>query len=175
MKKEDKIQNLMKKIENLKKSDMVDLSSKEDLGIAVMNLVSLEEHLFFTYEKTKDEKTLELLNEVREMRKKYMAEIVKNPKGEVWCISKHLLSAAMRFMEVGTKMLNDGKKEKAGELFDKSYGLWNIFWGLNLDFINIKDVQKEDNAEINLGKGKKASVFNSLDKVLKKVLDCCRE
>ena len=71
----------------------------------MMNLISIEEHLFFTYNKTGDKKYLGLLKEVREGRKKYLAQIVKNPKGELWCISKHLLSASMRLMEVGTKKL----------------------------------------------------------------------
>ena len=37
----DKFSELMKKIERMKKSGEVDLSTEEDLSIAVMNLVSL--------------------------------------------------------------------------------------------------------------------------------------
>ena len=46
------LKKLLQKIENLKKSGTVDLSTEEDLSIAIMNLVSLEEHFFFTGEKT---------------------------------------------------------------------------------------------------------------------------
>ena len=177
MEQENQIRNLIEKIEKFKTSDKIDLSSKEDLAIAVMNLISLEEHFFFTYNKTGKDSYLQLLNEIRQMRKKYLAEIVKNPEGEIWCISKHLLASAMRFMEVGTKFLNEGKQKEAKDLFEKANSLWNIFWGLNLNLLDIKDVAKEsgDKQEIVLEKGKKASVFDALNNVVKKILDCCRE
>lgn len=165
---EEKISELLKKVENFKTADKIDLSSKEDLAIAVMNLISIEEHLFFTYGKTNKEKYLELLNEVRQMRKKYLAEIVKNPEGEIWCISKHLLASTMRLMEVGTKMLNDDKKDEAKDLFEKALTLWNIFWGLNLNLLDVKDVAFND-------EDKKVSVFETLNKIIKKILDCCKE
>ncbi|MCX6731679.1 MAG: hypothetical protein NTX55_01690 [Candidatus Parcubacteria bacterium] len=168
-------EELLKKIKNFKEADKIDLSSKEDLAIAAMNLISIEEHLFFTYGKTNKEKYLELLNEVRQMRKKYLAEIVKNPEGEIWCISKHLLASIMRLMEVGTKMLNDGKKDEAKDLFEKALNLWNIFWGLNLNLLDVKDVALDDGKEIKLEKNKKVSVFETLGKIVNKILDCCRE
>src|SRR3990167_10471087 len=95
--------SLMKKVEEVIKRKDLDLSAGEDLSIGVMNLISIEEHLFFTFNKTKDKKYLELLNEVRKMRTELLKEIIKDYEGEVWCISKHLLAASMRVMEVGTK------------------------------------------------------------------------
>jgi len=177
MEEKEQIKKLLEKVEGLKKQDKFDLSSKEDLAIAVMNLISIEEHLFFTYGKTNKEKYLELLNEVRQMRKKYLAEIVKNPEGEIWCISKHLLASTMRLMEVGTKMLNEDKKDEAKDLFEKALTLWNIFWGLNLNLLDVKDVapNSEEEKEIKLEKNKKASIFESLNKIVQKILDCCRE
>jgi len=47
----------------------MDLSRDQDLVIAIMNLVSIEEHFFFTAEKTGDKKYYDLLSETREMRK----------------------------------------------------------------------------------------------------------
>jgi hypothetical protein len=157
----------------------------------------MEEHFFFTYNKTKDEKYLDLLNQTREIRKNLLKEIVKNPQGEVWCISKHLLATTMRLMEVGTKKLSDGEIDKAKDLFDKSYFFWNLFWGLNLGIINIKDIdnpdenlkqskpQKEEtqtakDEEINLlnddnSQNKKLSVFSKLGKMIEEILDCCKE
>ena len=83
----------------------------------------------------------------------------------------------MRLMEVGTKKLNEGEEKEAKELFEKSYDLWNIFWGLNLGLIEAKDVLAEEDKkeEIKLGEGKKVSVFAKLGDVIQKVLDCCRE
>ena len=42
-----KIEELLKKVEESKKGKL-DLSSDEDLSIAVMNLISIEEHFFFS-------------------------------------------------------------------------------------------------------------------------------
>ena len=47
------IDEFMKKIDSLKDKAGVDLSTAEDLSMAVMNLISLEEHFFFTGVKTK--------------------------------------------------------------------------------------------------------------------------
>jgi hypothetical protein len=168
---------LLKKVKSFSEADKVDLSSKEDLGIAVMNLIAIEEHLFYTYEKTKKQQYLDLLNEARQMRKKYLAEIVKQPEGEIWCTSKHLMAASMRLIEVGTKKLGEGDKGKAKELFDNAYGLWNMFWGLNLGLLDIKDVKRseKEEEEIKFDESGKTSIFDKLGKIVNKILDCCRE
>jgi len=184
--KEEQFNQVIDKIKRLKEGENpLDLSSKEDLAIGIMNLISLEEHFFFTYNKTKDGKYLDLLNEMRNIRKELLKEIVKNPEGEVWCISKHLLAASMRLMEVGTKKLSDGDKDKAEELFKKSYTLWNIFWGLNLGLIQVQDIKTEDNdpkeePSVKLindktDKKTKLSVWGKLGEMIQEVLDCCKE
>jgi len=174
-----KVTDLFNKIKKLKEEgNALDLSSKEDLGIAVMNLISMEEHFFFTYEKTKDKKYLDLLNKTRDSRKELLAKIVKNPDGEIWCISKHLLSASMRLMEVGTKKLGNKKEKEARDLFDKAYALWDIFWGLNLNLIDVKDVRQRNEEETNnieIAKGKKFNVFDKLGGIIKSIMDCCKE
>lgn len=179
---EQKYSEILKKIEKLKEGkNPLDLSSKEDLAIGIMNLISIEEHLFYTYNKTQNEKYLELLNEVREMRKSLLKEIIKDYEGEGWCISKHLLASAMRLMETGTKKLSDGQKKEAEELFKKSYDLWNMFWGINLDILSIKDI-KASKKEISFISDdpspiekKKESVFSKLENIIKSILDCCKE
>ena len=176
---EQKVADLFNKIKKLKEEgNALDLSSKEDLGIAIMNLISMEEHLLFTYEKTKDEKYLDLLNKVRNSRKELLKKIVKNPDGEIWCISKHLLATSMRLMEVGTKKLGNKEEKEAKDLFDKAYALWNIFWGLNLNLIDVKDVKQRDDEETNnivTEKGKKFNVFDKLSGIIKSIMDCCKE
>ena len=72
-----KTENFVKKINEIKLKDSLDISAWEDLSIGLMNLVSLEEHCFFSYVKTQDEKFLEMLNIVRELRKKLFVLIVK--------------------------------------------------------------------------------------------------
>ena len=41
------LEELVKKADNAKKANPLDLSSDQDLSIALMNLISLEEHFFF--------------------------------------------------------------------------------------------------------------------------------
>src|SRR3989339_1916830 len=96
------IDSLVKKIAEMKKGS-VDLSRDEDLSIAIMNLISLEEHFYFTAIKTNNQKYLEMLDSIRKLRIEMLKKIVVNPEGEEWCISKHLLASSMRLIEVGTK------------------------------------------------------------------------
>lgn len=65
MNKQIEINKLLEKVEKLKKEHKLDLSSGEDLSIAIMNLVSLEEHFFFTGAKTGKEKYYDLLGKDR--------------------------------------------------------------------------------------------------------------
>ena len=106
-------QTLIKKVERVVNKHELDLSSGEDLSVGVMNLIAIEEHLFFTAQKTGKKKYLDLLNEIRLMRTSLLKRIIKNYEGEEWCIGKHLLSASMRIMEVGTKELKKGNKNEA--------------------------------------------------------------
>ncbi|MBI4693610.1 MAG: hypothetical protein HY749_06285 [Gammaproteobacteria bacterium] len=123
---------LVAEVEGLKTRGALDLSSDEDLTVALMNLVSIEEHLFFTGAKTGKTRYYDLLEEVREMRKDLLKQVVVDYEGEVWCISKHLLAASMRLIEVGTKQLSLGRKAEAEDLFEKAYALYSLFWGVNL-------------------------------------------
>src|SRR5574344_1886003 len=127
MEENQKLNELIEKYDQMKKQDKMDLSSDQDLTIAIMNLVGIEEHFFFSGAKTGKTEYYDLINEVREMRKSLLKRIIKEYEGEVWCISKHLLAASYRLMEVGTKQLSQGKKEDAYELFDKAYKLYSLF------------------------------------------------
>lgn len=170
-----KVSEFLQKVQDAKKESKVDLSSGEDLSIAVMNLVSLEEHFFFTAEKTGKGKYLDLLSKVRNMRKSLLAKIVKEPEGEVWCISKHLLATSMRLVEVGTKYLSEGKEKEAEDLFGKAYELYNIFWGINLKLIDIGDVKKIEDDKLNSEDTGKTNFLGKLGNIIKKLVDCCIE
>ena len=164
--------SLLQKVEKVVQQKELDLSSGEDLSIGIMNLISIEEHLFFTSQKTKSKKYLELLNEVRKMRTELLKEIIKDYEGEVWCISKHLLAASMRVMEVGTKELKKDNKEKAWNLFEKSYQLYSLFWGLNLGVVKTPEIK---NAKMSNELASGASIFDKLGGLVQKAIDCCRE
>lgn len=170
-----KMEVLAAKIRALKTEGKVDLSSEEDLSLAIMNLVSLEEHFFFTAEKTGKENYFDLLNETRELRKKLLAKMMPENEGETWCISKHLLAASMRLMEVGTKALGDGKRKEAEELFDHAYRVYSLFWGLRLKLINVGDVKKVSDDALNVHDKEGMKKPWTLENIVEKLVDCCDE
>ncbi len=177
----NELKSFMDKVKKIEKGEKLDLSSGEDLSIGIMNLISIEEHLFFSGGKTGDTKYFDLLDEVRKMRVELLKQIIKEYSGEVWCISKHLLAASMRVMEVGTKALKNNEKEKAYDLFEKSYHLYNLFWALNLGLTKTSSLKKNHIAEqgketpISYTDTKGTSFLGKMSQMIGKVLDCCRE
>ena len=148
MKKIETVKEFVEKIDAKKKANPKDLSSDQDLTIAIMNLISIEEHLIFSGAKTEKTAFYDLIEEIRETRKQLMQKVIPAYEGEVWCISKHLLASSMRLMEVGTKQQSMGNKKQAYDLFNKAYDLYSLFWGLNMNMINLDDVKwLEDKAE----------------------------
>jgi hypothetical protein len=189
----ESVEGFMDKVKRFKEEgNALDLSSKEDLGIGIMNLISLEEHFQFSFEKTRDDKFLELLKSVRDIRKDLLAKVVTDQKGEVWCISKHLLAASMRLSEVGTKALGQGKDTEAKEYFDKAYSLWNLFWGMNLELLDIKDTASTASSDVEVmlplqqetktlspdptkPAEQHSKLFGKLGSVIEDIMNCCRE
>jgi hypothetical protein len=169
------LDDMIKKFDDLKKDNKLDLSSDQDLSIAIMNLVSIEEHFFFTGAKTGDAKYYDLLGEVREMRKELLKKIITEYEGEVWCISKHLLAASYRLMEVGTKAQGRGKKEEAKDMFQKAYDLYSLFWGLNMKLIGTDEIKKIDDEALNNKDTEKKGFAGKIGALVKKVVDCCLE
>ena len=141
MKKIENVKEYVEKIDSSKKVNPKDLSSDQDLTIGIMNLISIEEHLMFSGAKTGKSSYYDLIEQIRETRKQLMQKVIPEYEGEVWCISKHLLSASMRLMEVGTKQQSLGHKKEAYKLFDQSYELYCLFWGLNMKLLNMEDVK----------------------------------
>ena len=156
---EKEIQGWMEKVNGKE----FDLSKQEDLSIALMNLVSLEEHFYFSAMKTGNKAYLDMLNSVRTLRKTLLKKIVKNPKGEEWCISKHLLASSMRLIEVGTKELQENEKE-AEIYFKSAFELYSLFFAINLNIIEVKEIKEE-----------KSSFKRKISDIVKKIVDCCKE
>jgi len=165
---EQQLQDILKKIETLKTKGEIDLSAQEDLSIAVMNLVSLEEHFFFTGVKTKNDDYFDLLNTVRSVRTALLQKLIDKRihEGETWCISKHLLAATMRLIEVGTKLNSAGKKVEAKEIFMHAHKLYTLFWALRLKLIDIAGLKKVASEE------KKPWTMQD---ILDRLVDCCDE
>jgi hypothetical protein len=169
------LNELIEKVDSMKKQDKMDLSADQDLSIAIMNLVSIEEHFFFTGAKLGKPEYFDLLQEVRKMRGDLLRKIIKEYEGEVWCISKHLLAASMRLMEVGTKQQGMGKKEEAQELFQKAYDLYSLFWGINMKVIDTNDIKNIDEGALDNKDVEKKGFMGKLGELVKKAVDCCIE
>ncbi len=169
------VNELIEKVDNMKKQDKMDLSSDQDLSIAIMNLVSIEEHFFFTGAKTGKPEYYDLLQEVRQMRGELLRKIIKDYEGEVWCISKHLLAASMRLMEVGTKQHKLGNRDEAQELFQKAYDLYSLFWGINMKIVATDDVKKIDENALNTHDKGRGGFMGKLGELVRKAIDCCIE
>lgn len=170
-----RVDAFIRKAQDAKKQDNLDLSADEDLTIAIMNLVSIEEHFFFTAAKTGKDEYLDLLKKVRETRKELLKKIITDYEGEMWCISKHLLAASMRIMEVGTKQLGIGKTAEAKDLFAKSYQMYALFWGLQTRIIGADDVRAIDAQAINRHDKKPAGFAEKLGELVRKAINCCIE
>lgn len=169
------INEFIEKVEESKKKDKFDLSSDQDLSIAIMNLVSIEEHFFFTGAKTGKKKYFDLIDEARKIRKDLLKKLIKDYEGEVWCLSKHLLAASMRLYEVGTKELAVGRKKNAYDLFEKSFELYSLFWGLSLKQIDAENIKKIDDRALSKEDTTKSGFVGKLKELVKKVVDCCIE
>ncbi|MDY6407947.1 MAG: hypothetical protein SPL08_04540 [Pseudomonadota bacterium] len=141
MKKAENVKEFVERVDASKKLNPKDLSSDQDLTIAIMNLISIEEHLMFSGAKTGKNSFFDMIRDIREMRKNLMLKIIPAYEGEVWCISKHLLATSMRLMEVGTKQQSMNNTEEAYKLFNQAYDLYCLFWGLNMNLIDTKDVK----------------------------------
>lgn len=174
MEQKEEIEKLIKKATESKKGK-IDLSSDEDLSIAIMNLVSIEEHFYFTGAKTNKTEYFDLLQKAREIRGELMKKIVKEPEGEIWCLSKHLLAASMRLIEVGTKYDKQGKKKEAYDLYNKAFELYSLFWGLNLKAIDIGSVKKIGENQLDINDKQKTTILGKLKELVKKAVDCCIE
>ncbi len=154
------LNELLRKAAEAKKSG-TDLSTEEDLSIAVMHLISLEEHFFFTAEKTGKREYFDLLDETRNMRKELLAKMIERTEGETWCVSKHLLGGTMRLIETGTKLRSQEKTDEAQDMFDTAYRLYSLFWAIRLKLISIPEAGKEKPW--------------TKDDILGKLVDCCKE
>ena len=175
----------LEQYQQFKENDLKDLSADQDLTIAIMNLLGIEEHLFFSGAKTEKNAYFDLIYEVRELRKTLLAKLIKEPDGEEWCLSKHLLAASYRLMEVGTKKLADEDKETAYTYFKQAYQLYTLFWGIAFHLVVPKDIElekieKPSEIEIKQRLEEKASLNNGtfwqrLQQLVKKAVNCCRE
>lgn len=172
---EEQFSRIIEKVKKFQKEQAIDLSLEEDLSIAVMNLVSIEEHCYFSGEKTEKGEYFDMLNEVRAMRKELMARMIGKHEGEAWCLTKHLLAATMRMIEVGTKYLSENRKDDAKRVFDIGSRLYGLFWALRLKLVDAKGIKKINDDQLNVHDDTKGEKPWNYEDIVKKLVDCCNE
>lgn len=195
MKKAKDVKEFVERVDQSKKTNPKDLSSDQDLTIAIMNLISIEEHLIFSGAKTGKNSFYDLIEGVREMRKTLMQKLIPAYEGEVWCISKHLLASSMRLMEVGTKQQSLGRKDDAYKLFNQAYELYCLFWGLNMNMLDVSDVKWIEDKDADIKKlsekveqaaklvskpsvqpeAQSGGAWSKMKSFVRKAVDCCIE
>ena len=161
--KQPTLEEFLEKIETLKDKSGVDLATTEDLSIAIMNLISLEEHFFFTAAKTKKDEYFDTIQEIRNERKKLLAQLMPNNEGETWCIAKHLLATTMRLIEVGNKLQSEGEKKQGKATFESAYKVYSLFWALKLGLVKGRRGES------------KSEKRSELENLVAKLADCCNE
>ena len=200
MKKAENVKEFVERIDAGKKVNPKDLSSDQDLSIAIMNLISIEEHLVFSGAKTGKTSYYDLIKDIRETRKNLLQKIIPSYEGEVWCMSKHLLATSMRLMEVGTKQQTLGHDEEAYKMFNTAYDMYCLFWGLNMGMMETQDLKwiepdleevkkitakaeefsKEENGALaekaaESVENEPSSALAKMKKFVRKAVDCCIE
>jgi hypothetical protein len=83
------------------------VSIRNELLIAVANLINAEEHLVYSLSRVPEGEAdllRRLIGEIRALRSRLMRTIGYGSEGgELWCAAKHILSASYRVMEASEK------------------------------------------------------------------------
>ena len=96
----------------------------------------------------------------------------------------------MRLMEVGTKQQSLGHQEEAYKLFNQAYELYCLFWGLNMNMLNVEDVKwvedkmddikkissrlEQESAPV-IKEEKPTGALAKMKAFVRKAVDCCIE
>jgi len=146
-------------------------NTDEDLSIAIMNLITLEEHLYFTGARTDSPEYYKLVDEVRKNRQELLDELLGETEGEVYCAVKHLLAASVRLFEVGEKFQSIDKEEKAEKYFEKAFDIYSLVWGLVSGRLEIpEDEETKDPKEV---ESENHTITERLKNLSDKILNCC--
>lgn len=131
------LRDTVAKLDANKKVNPRDLSSDQDLTIALMNMIAVEELCPDT----------NIGNMVADLRAKMMQHVVRNNR--FMLISHELLSKSMQLMTDGINALKNENTKQAYELFDKSYEFYVLFWGVNMELISPNDISLNKGVDSN--------------------------
>lgn len=114
--------------DNAKKANLLDLSSDQDLTIGLMNLLYIEDCL--------SDKNSDLFRMVFGIRQRLMDKIVKKSDKNRQ-ISERLLLESAHFINAGNHQCG----AEAYKNYDDAYERYSLFWGVNMNLINKKDIK----------------------------------
>jgi len=98
------------------KYSQADIDRLQNVYWAAMNLLGIEEHIFFTAMKAENDDDrndwMAIHEKVRKMRSKLLKIMLEgHVEQESWCTAKHILGAAMRLHEAAYKYEGELRKE----------------------------------------------------------------
>lgn len=131
------LRDTVAKLDANKKVNPRDLSSDQDLTIALMNMIAVEELC----------PNNTIGNMVADLRTKMMQHVVRNNRFMV--ASHELLAKSMQMMTDGINALKNGNTKQAYGLFDKSYEFYVMFWGINMELISTDDISLNKGVDSN--------------------------
>ncbi len=128
MNKNSEIKSVIEHADTAKKVNPLDLSSDQDLTIAVMNLIAIEDIACGD--------VADAVGELRDMLLRRIVSVEKNMD-----LSVGLLGTAMRLIESGNRAADLGDMETAYGVYDEAYSAYSLFWGLNMGFVSADDIK----------------------------------
>jgi hypothetical protein len=61
------------------------------------------------------------------------------------------------------------------ELFEKSYNLYSLFWGVKMKLVDTSNLKSIDEQALNIHDKKSRGFMGKLGELVKRAIDCCIE
>ena len=129
MEKAKNVKEFVERMDAQKKKNPKDLSSDQDLTIALMNLI----HIIDLCADNGDVYGVGKM--LVDMTDDLMSRIV-DKGGKKWDSSRRLLAESMNLMVAGNKAMDSGQKAAAHKLYDDAYEQYSLFWGVNMGIVD---------------------------------------
>lgn len=124
----NRIQQRIEQADIAKRANPLDLSSDQDLTIGIMNLIAIQEATA---------PDSELHKMVSGMCTGLLSRIVSTDSG-LFDMSVRLLGIAIKYMDMAAHQ----SAPASYATYDRAYGAYSAFWGLNMGLIGMADVEK---------------------------------
>jgi hypothetical protein len=110
---------------------MTDVKIWDDLSFYLVNAISLEWHLLCSYAETKDKSYLQIAQEVRRNRAKWLDYFTKKNSSQLYCSNKHILACVGALKELSNRFQEAKEIKLSEECLEESRLYQNIFVEMN--------------------------------------------